>query len=128
VLCETANQVAARVFGNDATIAYACSQGILELNTYLPVIGDALLESAHLLARTCAVLTTKLVDGLRADEERCRRNAEHTPALATVLAPIIGYDRAAAIVREALASGRSILEVARAHGYTDAQLDPSTMV
>ena len=133
VLCETANQVAARVFGNDATIAYASSQGILELNTYLPVIGQALLESAHLLSTTCAVFADRLVAGLEADEERCRRNAHRTPALATVLGPLIGYDRAAEVVKEALATDATILDVALAHGYgtaaeLDTVLDPSTMV
>ena len=74
------------------------------------------------------MLATKLVDGLAADEARCRANAERTPALATVLGPIIGYDEATAVVQEALASGRSIVEIARARGYEGASLDPATMV
>ena len=53
VLCEAVNQVAARVFGNDHTVAYSASQGILELNTYLPVMADALFESGMLLANVC---------------------------------------------------------------------------
>ena len=132
VLCETANQVAARVFGNDATVTFASSQGILELNTYLPVMGDALLESTRLLTATCAVLATKLVAGLTADVDRCRRNAERTPALATVLGPLIGYEAASAVVKEALATDRTVHEVAvdRGHG-TDADLaaalDPARM-
>lgn len=133
VLCETANQVAARVHGNDATVAFAASQGILELNTYLPVMADALLESVTLLARTCDLLATKLVAGMEADEERCAQSAARTPALATALGPLIGYDRASEVVKTALATGRTVLEVAAASGYGDpdelaAALDPATMV
>ena len=60
------------MFGNDATVAYASSQGILELNTYLPVMAEALLQSGELLANVCRVFETKCVSGIEADEERCR--------------------------------------------------------
>ena len=64
VLCESVNQVAARVFGNDATVGFAASQGILELNTYLPVMADALFESATLLANVCRVFAERCVAGI----------------------------------------------------------------
>jgi fumarate hydratase, class II len=129
VLCESANQVAARVFGNDATVAFAASQGILELNTYLPVIADAALESATLLANICRVFDAKLVRGMQADVVRARAGADRTPSLATALNPLIGYDAAAAIVKESLATGRSLRDVARdrtdlADDVLDAALDP----
>ncbi len=111
VLCESVNQVAARVFGNDATVTYAGSQGILELNTYLPVMADALLESGSLLANVCRVFEQKCVVGIEADEERCRSYAERTSALATALNPFIGYARAAEHVHTAVEQGRSIIEV-----------------
>ena len=60
VLCESVNQVAARVLGNDVTVAYAASQGILELNTYLPVMADALLESGTLVANVCWVFAEQV--------------------------------------------------------------------
>ena len=74
-----------------------------------------------------------LVAGLDADEDRCRRNAERTPALATVLGPIIGYEGSSAVVKEALATDRTVREVAVARGHgTDAELaaalDPARMV
>ena len=69
VLCESVNQVAARVFGNDATVAFAASQGILELNTYLPVMADALFESGTLLANVCRVFAERCVAGIEADED-----------------------------------------------------------
>ena len=111
VLCESVNQVAARVMGNDVTVGYAASQGILELNTYLPVIADAVLESATLLGNAADVFAAKCVDGIAVDEARARAYAERTSALATALNPLIGYERAAAIVHTALDSGRSIIDV-----------------
>ncbi len=116
VLCESVNQVSARVLGNDLTVGYAASQGILELNTYLPVIADALLESATLLGNVAAVFAERCVAGIEVDEQRTRGYAERTSALATALNPIIGYERAAAIVKEAQASGRSIIDVVVAEG------------
>jgi fumarate hydratase, class II len=129
VLCESVNQVAARVMGNDVTVGYAASQGILELNTYLPVIADALLESATLLANVASTFAERCVAGIVVDEARTRGYAERTSALATALNPIIGYERAAAIVKEAQASGRSIIDVVVAEGVLPADearrvLDP----
>lgn len=132
VLCESANQVAARVFGNDATVGYGASQGILELNTYLPVMADALLESITLLANVSRLFASKLVAGIEADVERCRRNADRTPALATPLNLVIGYDAAAAAVKEALASDRTLRDVVNEQTDVPADeleraLDPVTM-
>jgi fumarate hydratase class II len=129
VLCESVNQVAARVMGNDVTVGYAASQGILELNTYLPVIADALLESASLLGNAAHVFAARCVDGIEVDEQRTRGYAERTSALATALNPLIGYERAAAIVKQAQASGRSIIDVVVDEGVLSAEeassvLDP----
>ena len=129
VLCESVNQVAARVMGNDVTVGYAASQGILELNTYLPVIADALLESATLLGNAARVFAERCVDGITVDEARTRGYAERTSALATALNPIIGYERAAAIVKESLATGRSIVDLVVESGVLSADearrvLDP----
>jgi fumarate hydratase class II len=132
VLCESVNQVAARVFGNDSVVAYAASQGILELNTYLPVMADALLESGTLLANVSRVFAEKCVAGIEADVERCRAHAERTAALATALNPIIGYERAAEIVHRAQAEERSIIDVVIDEGVLDADkarrvLDPALL-
>ena len=129
VLCESVNQVAARVLGNDVTVGYAASQGILELNTYLPVMADALLESATLLGNVAAVFAERCVAGIEVDQQRTRGYAERTSALATALNPLIGYERAAAIVKQAQASGRSIIDVVVAEGVLSADeakrvLDP----
>ena len=129
VLCESVNQVAARVFGNDATVAYGASQGILELNTYLPVMADALFESGTLIANVCRVFAEKCVAGIEADEARCRDYAERSSALATALNPIIGYAKAAELVHRAVDERRSIIDLAIEEGHLDAEearrvLDP----
>jgi fumarate hydratase, class II len=132
VLCESVNQVAARVFGNDAVVTFGASQGILELNTYLPVMADALLESGTVLANVCRVFAAKCVAGIEADVERCRAHAERTAALATALNPLIGYERAADVVHRAQAEGRSIIDVVIDEGLLDEDearriLDPTRL-
>ncbi len=132
VLCESVNQVAARVFGNDATVGYASSQGILELNTYLPVMAEALLESGELLANVCRVFETKCVTGIEADEERCRGYAERTSALATALNTVIGYAKAAELVHLAVEQRRTIVDVVVEAGVLEVDeanrlLDPLPM-
>ena len=119
VLCESVNQVAARVFGNDATVAFAASQGILELNTYLPVMADALFESGTLLANVCRLFAERCVAGIEADVARCRGYAERSPAIATALNPIIGYAQAAELVHRAVDERRSIIDVVIEAGVLD---------
>jgi fumarate hydratase class II len=129
VLCESANQVAARVLGNDAVVTFSASQGILQLNTYLPVMADALLESAGLLGNVMRLLADKAVAGLEVDAERVAGHAARTPSLATGLNLLVGYDAAAAIVKEAVATGRTIRAVAEERtdltaDQLDVALDP----
>ena len=119
VLCESVNQVAARIFGNDATVTFGASQGILELNTYLPVMADALFESGTLIANVCRVFADKCVAGIQADEARCRDYAERSSALATALNPIIGYARAAELVHRAVDERRSIIDLVVEAGHLD---------
>jgi fumarate hydratase, class II len=113
VMSEMALQVAAQVIGNDAAITYAGSFGNFELNVMMPVIAHNLLESIHLLANAGTLFAEKCLAGLEADAERCRSLVEQSLAMCTALAPVIGYDRAAQIAREAYASGRTVREVAR---------------
>ncbi len=111
VMCEMVTQVCAQVIGNDATIAFAASQGQFELNTYQPVMAANLLGSIELLARACVVFAERCVDGIEADEERCRAFAESTPALATGLNDELGYDHVARIVKSAVAQRRPLIDV-----------------
>ena len=111
VLCEVVTQVAVQVVGNDAAVAFAGTQGTLELNTYLPVMAVNLLDSIALLGRAANDFATRCVDLIEADVERCRAYAELSPSVATGLNLAIGYDAAAGVVKEAVASGRSIRAV-----------------
>lgn len=111
VIPEAVIQVAARVVGNDATIAMAGQWGFFELNTMFPVAGVALLQSIALLAAASTVFAEKCIDGLQATE-RGPESVERGLSIATPLAEVVGYDRVAAIVNEALASGRTVRQVA----------------
>lgn len=111
VMCEMVTQVAAQVFGNDATIAFAGSQGTFELNTYQPLIAANLLGSIHLLTRACTLFAERCVDGIEADVERCAYYANATPALATRLNMVLGYDRVAALVKRAVTEHRALIDV-----------------
>jgi fumarate hydratase class II len=113
VMCEMVIQVGAQVTGNDAAISYAGAYGNFELNTMLPVIAHNLLQSIELLAQASHVFAQRCVAGIEADREKCAEYAHRSLALGTALAPEIGYDRAAQIVKAAYESGRSIREVAQ---------------
>jgi fumarate hydratase class II len=108
VIPEAVTQVAAQVIGNDATIAFAGSQGNFELNVYLPVIARNLLESIRLLAAVSRLFADRCVAGIEADVERCRTYAEATPQAATALNPVLGYERVAELVKESANTGKSI--------------------
>jgi fumarate hydratase class II len=123
VIPEVVAQVAAQVIGNDAAITVGGMQGNFELNVMVPMLARNLLQSIHLLAASARLLAERCVAGIEADVEACARHAENTLATATALNPYIGYDAAAAIVNEAVASGHSLREVARAHGVPDDVID-----
>jgi fumarate hydratase class II len=111
VIPEVVAQVSAQVIGNDTAVGVAGLSGHLELNTMMPVIGRNVLESIALLGAACRLFDEKCVRGMKADRKRCRRNAELSPSVATALNPLIGYDRAAALVKEARATGKTIRQL-----------------
>jgi fumarate hydratase class II len=123
VIPEVVLQVGDQVIGNDTAITMAGSQGNFELNVRVPLIARNLFDSIKLLTAAATLLAEKCVDGIEANEEANRRHAESTPAIATALNPYIGYDRATEIVKEAVASKRTIREVAREKGVDDETLD-----
>ena len=98
---ESLTMVCTRVFGNNATITFAASQGHLELNVLKPVVGFALLESTILLADGIDSFVTRCVDGIEADEANIKRFLDRSLMLVTALAPKIGYDAASKIARAA---------------------------
>jgi fumarate hydratase class II len=123
VIPEVVLQVAAQVIGNDSTVTVAGTQGAFELNVRVPVIARNVLDSIAILSSACSLLAEKCVDGLEANVENLTRHAESTPAIATALNPHIGYDRGTEIVKEALASKRTIREVALEKGVDEKILD-----
>ncbi|MFE9200976.1 class II fumarate hydratase [Micromonospora sp. NPDC007230] len=129
VVAEAMRQVCAQVIGNDATVAFAGSQGDFELNVMLPVMGRNLLESIKLLAASSRLFADRLVVGLVADAEVCLAYAEGSPSIVTPLNRHLGYDEAASIAKEALARQVSIREVVLSRGHvasgklSEAQLD-----
>jgi fumarate hydratase, class II len=123
VIPEVVMQVGAQVIGNDVAITIGGLQGNFELNVRIPLIARNLLGSIHLLATTSELFASRCVEGVQANVEGCRRSAESTLAAATALNPYIGYDKGAAIVKEAAASGRMLREVALEHGVDPATYD-----
>ncbi len=111
VLAESVTIVAARVFGNQTTVTACGCGGFLELNVSMPLIAKCLLESIHLLANASRAFAEQCVAGITADEARCREFIEQSMAMVTALVPLIGYDRAAALAKEAMRSGRTIREL-----------------
>ncbi|MFZ5865497.1 MAG: class II fumarate hydratase [Thermodesulfobacteriota bacterium] len=112
VIPEMVLQVAAQVIGNDATITYGGQAGYLELNTMLPIIAYNLLQSVDLLAGAATRLAEKCVEGIMANREKCLAYIEKSLAMCTPLVPIIGYEAAAALAKEAYETRKTIREVA----------------
>ena len=130
--------VAAQVIGNDAAIAFAGTQGNLDLIVTLPVMAQNLLESISILGNMCEVLATKTVDGLEANRERALELAESSPSIVTPLNRLIGYENAAMIAKHSVAENMTVKEAAIDLGFVErglideetlnAALDVTTMV
>lgn len=110
-MAEMLGMVCCRVVGDDATVAMAVAAGQLELNVFLPVAAHVSTRSLRLFAAGVRAFTLRCASGISAVEERCARLAGASAALATALTPAVGYARAAEAVREAVRTGRPIVEV-----------------
>ena len=138
VICEAAIMVCAQVIGNDTTVALSSTNGAFELNVGIPVMAANLLESIRLLANTSTVMAEKMIDGLTANEDRCRFLAEASPSIVTPLNKAIGYESAAKIAKYAVANKVTVREATVELGYVDgekltedqldAALDVTTMI
>jgi aspartate ammonia-lyase len=131
-ICESVNMVCMQVFGNDQAVSQAAAAGQLELNTHMPVVGHNLLESLHILTGACSNLAEKCVDGITANKDRCQWYVENSASIATALNPYIGYDKAAQVVKESLATDKPIPQVILEKGYLTKKelsevLDPLAM-
>ncbi len=112
VMAEMLIQVCAQVIGNDTAVMLACRESFFELNVGMPLMTHNMLESIRLLTSAVGVFTERCVSGIEANEPRCAELIEGSLAMCTSLAPRIGYDQAAAIAKEAYASGKTVRQVA----------------
>jgi fumarate hydratase class II len=112
VMCEMLTMVSAQVMGNDVAINVGGQGGNFELNVYLPVMAHNLLQSARILANGARTFTDRCVTGIVANEANCTQSVERNLAICTSLAPAIGYDKAAAISKEAFKTNKTVREVA----------------
>ncbi|MGH6853536.1 MAG: lyase family protein, partial [Methylocella sp.] len=112
VMAELMDMVAFQVVGCDTVVALAVQAGQLELNVMMPAMAWNVLHATEILKNTCSVVARRCVLGIEANRDTCERYAYRTPSIATALNPVIGYARAAEIVKKALATGKSIRDVA----------------
>ncbi len=123
VIVESLLMVIARVYGNDLTVAICGQSGsFFELNVMMPVAAVTMLESITLLATSVRNFSERCIEGLQATD-RGPDLVERSPMLATALTPVIGYDESAKIAKESIRTGKSIRQLARAKGISEAELN-----
>lgn len=113
VIPELAAMVSFQVIGNDTAVAYAVQGGQLELNVMMPTMAYNVLQSVAILTTMLRQFDEKCIRGITANPQRCQMYAQSTVSLATALNPYIGYAKAAEIVKESVATGKSIIDIAR---------------
>ena len=133
VIPEVVNQVCFDVIGGDVTVTLAAEAGQLQLNVFEPIIAYRLLHGLDSMKHAFIVLRTRCVDGITANPDRMRWFVENSIGIVTALVPVIGYEKATEIAKEALATGRGVYELVLDRGLMtradlDRVLDPSGMV
>ena len=124
VIPEVLNIVCFQVIGNDLAVTMAAEGGQLQLNAFEPLIAHNILSSMSLLRNAIGTFTERCIDGLEARAEQCALHIEVGVSTVTALVPMLGYERAAALAKQALAEGRMVRELALATGLlTEAELD-----
>ena len=131
-IAEAINMVCLKVFGNHQTVTLGAFSAQLELNVTMPVTGYALLESLRILTNGIKTLDEKCVAGITVNKKQCEQYAMQSPSLATFLNPVIGYDRAAAVVKQSLRENKTIPQVVLAEKLVTAKelaviLDPKKL-
>ncbi|HET6260851.1 MAG TPA: lyase family protein, partial [Chloroflexia bacterium] len=132
VMAEMLNMACFQVIGNDTTITMAVQAGQLELNVMMPVMAFDMLMSIDILKNSMNVFAEYCVEGITANEERCRYLVENSMGLATALNPYIGYSAAAKVTQESFRTGKPIRQVVLDMGVLseedlDRILDPKAM-
>jgi len=124
VIPEVVSQVCFQIIGADTTVSMASEASELELNMAEPIIAFNLLFGLTLLRNAAIVLNSRCIAGIQANRERCLQYVQNSIGLVTALNPVLGYEKSVAIAKEALASGRSVYDLALEKGWlTRAQLD-----
>lgn len=117
VMCESLMQVAARVIGNDQTVTISgATGGNFQLNIMMPVMGHTVLESVHLMAHGINAFIEFCMDGLEANSEACEAAVEQSLSMVTSLNPLIGYEKAAKLAKDAFATGKTIRQLCEDEG------------
>ncbi|HVD61200.1 MAG TPA: aspartate ammonia-lyase [Gemmatimonadaceae bacterium] len=133
VIPEVVNQVCFDIIGGDMTVTMAAEAGQLQLNVFEPIIAYRLLRGMIILHRACDVLRVRCVSGITANPERMRQFVEHSIGIVTALVPILGYETATVIAKEALESGRGVYDLVCDKGLMtrddlDRALNPEAMI
>ena len=133
VIAESMAQVCAHVIGNDTAISIGGSTGLLELNVMLPMMAHNLLESERLLASAMNMFADKCIAGIVANKDRCAEQIEWSMSMVTSLAPVIGYDRASQIAKQAVGEGKTVRQLCLDANVLPADeldrlLDPTSML
>ncbi len=133
VMAESLIQVCARVIGNDASITLCGLGGYFELNTMMPLMAAAMLESIELMTNAVSLFGERCLTGLQANRKRCAELVEQSLALVTSLAPVLGYDRAAELAKQAYQEGKTIRDLLQAEKILSEEelnrlLDPEQMI
>ncbi len=124
VIAESMAQVCAHVMGNDTAIAFGGTTGLLDLNVMLPMMAHNLLESEQLLANASRMFADKCIAGIEGKLKRCEEQIEWSMSMVTSLAPVIGYDRASQIAKQAVAEGKTVRQLCiEARILPEAELD-----
>lgn len=124
VIPEVVNQICYHIIGSDLTVSMAAEASEFELNMAEPIMGYQLLNSLMLLKNAAVVLSTRCVDGIEADRERCAGYVKNSIGIVTALNPALGYERSASIAKEALATNRSVYDLVLEKGWiSKARLD-----
>jgi aspartate ammonia-lyase len=132
VVPEVVSQICYQIIGYDVTIAMASEASELELNMAEPIIAYDLLHGLMILKNACVTLVARCITGIKANEERCRDYVKNSIGVVTALNPVIGYEKSAAIAKEALATGGSVYDLVLEKGWLtkeklDDILSPSKM-
>lgn len=113
VMPELMNQICYKAIGNDMTVAVASRDGLLQLNAYEPVVAIAIMESQAIFYKTMPLFRKNCIDGITANEDVLKRYIERSVGIVTALNPVLGYEKTTELAKEALESGKGILELIR---------------